>query len=84
MVGPVPRGEERKLITVEKKLLTTEEPMNAGLRSTLGSPVGAYSLLELLELLYCCWLELAHGCWCERELLNIASMEARIQLSCCS
>ncbi|KAL9373994.1 hypothetical protein Peur_033614 [Populus x canadensis] len=84
MVGPVARGEERKLIMVEKKLLTTEEPVDAGLRSTVGSLVGAYSLLELLELLCCCWLELAHGCWCERELLNIASMEAGIRLSCCS
>jgi hypothetical protein len=68
MVGPVARGEERKLTTVEKKLLTTEEPEDAGLRSMVGSPVGAYSLLELL---CCCWFEIAHGCWCERELLNL-------------
>ncbi|KAJ6968443.1 hypothetical protein NC653_036423 [Populus alba x Populus x berolinensis] len=61
-----------------EKLLTAEEPVDAGLRNTVGSPVGAYSLLELLELLCCCWLELAHGYWCERELLNIASMEAGI------
>ena len=77
-----PGGEERKLTTVEKKLLTTEEPEDAGLRSMVGSPVGAYSLLKLLELLCCCWFELAHGCWCERELLNIASMEAGIVHDC--
>jgi hypothetical protein len=33
-------------------------------------------LLELLELFCCYWLELVHGCWSERELLNVASMEA--------
>ena len=47
-------------------------------------PVGACSLLDLLELFHCCWIKLVHGCWCERELLNVASMEAGRVCNCCA